>query len=216
MEIKVLKNVMIKNSAIGNDNRNLFLNNKNFVFNFISSPGAGKTTLLEQIVSHFKDKYKQAIIEGDLFTSKDAEKFQKFEIPLVQINTEGGCHLDARMIHEAIKNFTLNELDVIYIENVGNLVCPASFDLGEDLPILLLSVTEGLDKPQKYANIFRNAKVIIVTKCDLAPYCSLSLEELEKEIRTVNQTAPLHYIDIPTKKGFGELFAFLEKVINEK
>ena len=159
-----------------------------------SSPGAGKTTLLEKTLESMKDDYKFAVIEGDLYTSRDAERINKFNIPVTQINTEGGCHLDAKMIHQSIQNMDLNSLDLIFIENVGNLVCPASFDLGESYRVLLYSVTEGADKPKKYATMFKTAHVILINKVELAELCNINLKEVEEEIRSINPTCKIMHI----------------------
>ena len=194
MEVKVLKNVMIKNNAIGNDNRDNFTKNNILAINFTSSPGAGKTTLLENSLQYFVDKYNVGIIEGDLFTSRDADRLAKFDIPITQINTEGGCHLDAKMINQALNNFNLEKLDLVMIENVGNLVCPASFDLGENLRVLLYSITEGADKPKKYATMFKYAHVILINKVELADLCNVDLDSVEEEIREINPVCKIFKI----------------------
>ncbi|MBF0313063.1 MAG: hydrogenase nickel incorporation protein HypB [Oligoflexia bacterium] len=216
MEITVLKNVLIKNNAIGNDNRSLFNKNKIFVANIISSPGAGKTTLLESTLAYLTSRYRVAVIEGDLYTSRDAKRLQPFNIPIVQINTEGGCHLDARMIHGAVQSLPLDNLDIILIENVGNLVCPASFDLGEDLRILMYAVTEGTDKPQKYANIFAGAEVILVNKVDLADLCHIDLSELVDEVRSVNEKAAIFPISALKQETLVEWQQFFEEKVKAK
>ena len=189
MEIKILKNVMVKNNAIGDDNRNIFKENDLFVLNLTSSPGAGKTTLIENTLKLINDKINFAVIEGDLYTSRDAERLQDFDIPLVQINTEGGCHLDARMINHAMDDLDLGDLDLLFIENVGNLVCPAEYDLGEEKRVLLYSVTEGEDKPRKYLNMFQAADLIIINKVELAELCNIDLDSVEAEIRDINPEA---------------------------
>jgi hydrogenase nickel incorporation protein HypB len=187
MEIKVLTNVMVKNNAISQDNRALFNAAKVFTVNMTSSPGAGKTTLIESTLQLLNKR--AAVIEGDLYTTLDAERLQKFEIPLVQINTEGGCHLDARQIHQAVEDLDLRKLDIVFIENVGNLVCPAEYDLGEHKRILLYSITEGEDKPQKYLNMFQAADLILINKVELAELCRIDLDFVEEEIHRVNPQA---------------------------
>lgn len=189
MEIKVLKNVMIKNNSIGADNRSLFREKSIAVFNLVSSPGAGKTTLLENTIDKLRTKHRVAVIEGDLYTSRDAERLEKFNIPIVQINTEGGCHLDARMVSGAVKEIDIDNVDVLFIENVGNLVCPASFDLGESKRVLIYSIAEGADKPQKYSTMFKTADVIIINKVDLDKVCRVDVDQVEKEIRGINKKA---------------------------
>lgn len=189
MEIRILKNVMIKNNAIGEDNRTLFNQRKVFTINITSSPGAGKTTLIESTLKLINSQCKSAVIEGDLYTSRDAERLRGFQIPLVQINTEGGCHLDARQINHSLDSLDLEELDLLFIENVGNLVCPAEFDLGEHKRVLLYSVTEGEDKPGKYLNMFQAADLILINKIELADICRINLETVEAEIREINEEA---------------------------
>lgn len=189
MEIKIFKDVMIKNNAIGEDNRTLFNHKGVFTINLTSSPGAGKTTLIESTLKLVNNAMKCAVIEGDLYTARDAERLQDFNIPLVQINTEGGCHLDARQIHHSLGELSLDDLDLLFIENVGNLVCPAEYDLGEHKRVLLYSVTEGDDKPAKYLNMFQAADLVIINKIELAELCRIDLDYVEKEIRRINPSA---------------------------
>ena len=150
MEVKVMTNVLAKNDAIAEALQQKFKEKNIFVFNLMGSPGAGKTSLLEATLQDLVKDYKLAVIEGDLYTSKDAERIHALGIPVLQINTVGGCHLDAQMIESALDDLDLDELDMIIIENVGNLVCPAEFDIGEAMKVTVLSVTEGEDKPLKY------------------------------------------------------------------
>jgi hydrogenase nickel incorporation protein HypB len=215
MQIKVLKNVMIKNDAIGEDNRKRFREHKVYVINMTSSPGAGKTTLLENSLKSINKKYKTAIIEGDLYTSRDAERLAFHNVPLVQINTEGGCHLDARMISGAVNELNLKELDLVFIENVGNLVCPASFDLGENIGVLIYSVTEGDDKPRKYAPMFSGADVILINKVDLADVCKIDLDKLEAEIREINPKCVVFRISASDPRTLVEWNAWLDGQIGE-
>ncbi len=194
MEIKVLKNVMIKNSAIGNDNRERLLKHGVFAINITSSPGAGKTTLLENSLAELNKVHPCAVIEGDLYTSRDAIRLKDKCVPLVQINTEGGCHLDARMVSSALDNLDLEKIKLLIIENVGNLVCPSSFDLGENLRVLVYSITEGADKPMKYANMFKSAHVVLINKVDLAIACNVDIDSLEAEVKEVNQSCKVFRI----------------------
>jgi len=210
MEIKVLKNVMIKNSAVGNDNRRLFNSKGVLAVNIVSSPGAGKTTLLENSLGLIASKYKSAVIEGDLYTSRDAERLQKFNIPIVQINTEGGCHLDARMISGALKEFDIDKVDVVFIENVGNLVCPSAFDLGEQTRVLVYAITEGADKPQKYATMFKTANVVLVNKTDLAQICDVDLLAVEQEIKELNPQALILRISANNSNTLKDWICWLE------
>ena len=214
MEVKVLKNVMVKNNAIGNDNRDLFCKNNVFTINITSSPGAGKTTLLENSLENILKKHKISVIEGDLYTTRDADRLAKFNIQVVQINTEGGCHLDAKMINEAAQNIDLLNTDLLIIENVGNLVCPASFDLGEHLRVLVFAITEGSDKPTKYATMFKSAHVIIINKIDLADICKINIDALEAEIREINPAAKIFKVNATDPNSLNEWNNYLNEKIN--
>ncbi len=215
MEIKVLKNVMIKNDAVGNDNRKRFKDHKIFTVNITSSPGAGKTTLLENSLTYINKKYRTAIIEGDLYTSRDAERLTDKDSALVQINTEGGCHLDARMISGAANELDLKKLDIIFIENVGNLVCPASFDLGENTRVLIYSITEGDDKPKKYLPMFSKANVVLINKIELAQICKIDLDKLEAEIREINPMCKIFRISAVNPDSLMEWNTWLDKQVGE-
>ncbi|MFH1223882.1 MAG: hydrogenase nickel incorporation protein HypB [Pseudomonadota bacterium] len=215
MEIKVLKNVMIKNNTVGADIRRMLAERKIYSVNFVSSPGAGKTTLLQNSLKSFIRKYKTAVIEGDLYTSRDAEKLQDLDIPIVQINTEGGCHLDARMISGALNELPIDKLDFVVIENVGNLVCPSSFDLGENLRVLVYSITEGEDKPKKYATMFKTANVVIINKVDLADACKVDLKVIEKEVKEAAPNAVVFKLSANNEKTLAEWNAFLDVKISE-
>lgn len=188
MEIKVLKNVLDRNNDQAEKNRALLRKHNVVMFNMISSPGAGKTTILEKTIPELLLAKKVGVIEGDAYTSKDAERLQKFDIPIVQINTEGTCHLDSSSISSALQQLDLDQLDVIFVENVGNLICPTGFDLGEDLRIAVLSTTEGDDKPAKYPMLFRQAKAVILNKIDLIPYVQFDRESFFYDLDMLNTT----------------------------
>jgi hydrogenase nickel incorporation protein HypB len=210
LEIKVLKNVMIKNDLKADDNRATFLKNKVLSLNLVSSPGAGKTTLLENTLALLHGKYRTTVIEGDLYTSRDAERLKDYNIPIVQINTEGGCHLDARMVGGALKEFALENTDVVFIENVGNLVCPASFDLGEEARVLVYAITEGEDKPKKYETMFRTADVVLINKIDLASACNVDIEKVADEIKSINNKCMIIKISALNKSSLKEWLSWLE------
>lgn len=216
MEIKIFKDVMMKNNAIGEDNRKLFNEKSVFVLNLTSSPGAGKTTLIESTLNLINKKIKCAVIEGDLYTSRDAERLEDFNIPLIQINTEGGCHLDARQIYHSVKELSLEALDILFIENVGNLVCPAEYDLGEHKRVLIYSVTEGDDKPAKYLNMFQAADLILINKIELAELCHIDLEYVEMEIRRINPSAEISRISALAESTLGSWIQWLNKNIQSK
>ena len=186
MQVEVKTNVLAKNDAIASSLQQIFKEKHIFVFNLMGSPGAGKTSLLEATLQDLAKDYNVAVIEGDLFTSKDAERIHALGVPVIQINTVGGCHLDANMIQDAISDLDLDALDMIIIENVGNLVCPAEFDIGEAVKVTVLSVTEGEDKPLKYPLIFKESKAILLNKIDLLPYVPFDKEKAIKDIRNLN------------------------------
>lgn len=187
-----------------------------FVLNLLGSPGCGKTTLLEKTIGALKDDIKLAVIEGDLFTSKDAERIEKHGVPVIQINTAGGCHLDAGMINSVIGNLDLTSLDMIIIENVGNLVCPAEFDIGEHAKVTVLSVTEGEDKPLKYPLVFRNSQTILINKIDLLPYTNFDLEAATRDIMGINPQASLITASCRTGEGLGEWYDWLKLQVRKK
>ena len=167
MRIAVVKNILDANSKIARENRTLFESNGLAVINLMSSPGAGKTTLLEQMGNHFQGRLSIGVIEGDIQTTLDAERVAAAGLQAVQIETDGACHLDANMIQNALADLDLSSLDLLVVENVGNLVCPAEFDVGENHKVMMLSVTEGDDKPLKYPLMFKESRVLLISKVDL-------------------------------------------------
>ena len=181
-----MKNILGENEKIADENRKLFREKNVFVINLMGSPGSGKTTLLEKTLSKLAEKLKVAVIEGDLFTARDAERIERQKVPVVQINTSGGCHLDAAMIKRAAESLNLDELDLIIVENVGNLVCPAEFDVGENLKAVVLSITEGDDKPLKYPLIFKESAVAVLNKIDLLPFTNFNLEQARADLSTLH------------------------------
>ena len=171
------------------------------MFNFISSPGAGKTTILELICKTFAPQYRIGIIEGDAYTDRDAQRLAKYGVPVVQINTEGSCHLDSHSVSKALENMNLDELDLIIVENVGNLICPTAFDLGELYRIAVVSTAEGDDKPIKYPMLFREAHATILNKTDLIPYTNFSLENFRKDLDSLNGNLPKFEISSTDETG---------------
>ena len=186
MEIKVMKNILSENEKIAEENRKFFRDKKVFVINLMGSPGSGKTTLLEKTLAHLAKKINVAVIEGDLFTARDAERIERQNIPVVQINTAGGCHLDAPMIKRAAESLDLDKIDLLIVENVGNLVCPAEFDVGENMKAVVLSITEGDDKPLKYPLIFKESAVVVLNKIDLLPYTNFDIEQAREDLMTIH------------------------------
>lgn len=175
----------------------------------MSSPGAGKTTLLEHTISHLREKCRIGVIEGDIQTSVDAERIAKSGADAVQINTDGACHLDANMISEALPAINVEQLDILFIENVGNLVCPAEFDLGEDHKVMMLSVTEGDDKPEKYPLMFHEASVLLINKTDLLPYVDCDMGKIRKTVLNLNPHIKIFEISCKTEEGVGAWYRWI-------
>jgi hydrogenase nickel incorporation protein HypB len=199
--IPVEKKVLNENQRIALDLRRRFQENNVFCVNFISSPGSGKTTLLEKTLAGFAPEEKIAVLTGDLQTENDARRLARYGFPVQQIVTGGVCHLDGKMIERALEPWPLENLDVLFIENVGNLVCPASYDLGEEAKIVLLSVTEGEDKPLKYPSIFHKSSLLILTKVDLLPYVPFDIEAAEANARQVNPNIEILRVSCATGEG---------------
>lgn len=185
--IEIQKGILSENDQLAQQNRDFFSNRNIFTLNFVSSPGSGKTTILEQTISHLKDDVPISVIEGDQQTSRDADRIHETGVPVVQVNTGAGCHLDAHMIHHAMSELPLNDQSILFIENVGNLVCPALFDLGEAMKVVIISVTEGEDKPEKYPHMFDASDICIINKIDLLPYVDFNVERCKQFALQVNR-----------------------------
>jgi len=198
-EIPIKRNVLAKNDEAAAELREMFASRGVLALNLLSSPGAGKTTLLENTVGRLG--LRAAVVVGDVQTQRDADRISACGVPAIQIVTNGACHLDAAMVTNALAGLDLARIDVLFIENVGNLVCPASFDLGEDLTVVLVSVPEGDDKPAKYPKAFRIADLAVVTKTDLIPHTNFSLHRLRRDARLVN--SDLEFIELSCSAGSG-------------
>ncbi|EAX48500.1 hydrogenase accessory protein HypB [Thermosinus carboxydivorans Nor1] len=216
MEIKVMANILDKNEQIAAEVNKLLSERGIFVFNLLGSPGSGKTSLLERTIAALKDELRMAVIEGDLFTSKDAERIARHGVPVVQINTGGGCHLDASMVKNVLDKLALDDLDLIIIENVGNLVCPAEFNIGEDVKVTVLSITEGEDKPLKYPLIFKQSCVAILNKIDLLPYTEFNLQAAVDDITSINPHITLLEASCRTGEGLDRWFDWLRHQVESK
>jgi len=202
--ITIERKVLAKNDEIAQQNRDLFARHGLFVFNLVSSPGAGKTSLLERTLETLRDRVRIAVVEGDVQTDFDAQRVARYGVPVVQIVTNGGCHLEARLVQDALAAIALPGLDVLVIENVGNLVCPANYDLGEALKVVLVSTTEGDDKPLKYPGMFRNASVLVINKVDLLPYVPCDLAALRRNALQINPALRVFETSCTTKAGIPE------------
>ncbi|HNX92426.1 MAG TPA: hydrogenase nickel incorporation protein HypB [Syntrophomonas sp.] len=204
MQVRMESNLLGANDLLARKNRNLFSRQNLLVINLMSSPGSGKTTILEKTIENLDGKLNLGVIEGDLYTDNDARRIEQKGVKVIQINTEGACHLDAGMVGKAYNELPVDQLDLLFIENVGNLVCPAEFDLGEDFKAVVLSTTEGNDKPLKYPLIFREAKVILLNKIDLLPYTNFNLQQFREDLAQINPTAPVFYVSGRTGEGISD------------
>ena len=213
MEITVMSNIMEKNEEVAAEINAMLTRRGIFTVNLLGSPGCGKTSLVEQTISLLKNEFHIAIIEGDLYTSKDADRIAAYGAPVVQINTEGGCHLDAAMVKSALNQLDLNELDILIIENVGNLVCPAEFAVGEHAKVVVLSVAEGEDKPLKYPLVFRQSAAVILNKIDLLPYTDFAIDCAVRDISGLNPQAALLQVSCRTGAGVTEWLEWLKQQV---
>lgn len=216
MEIKVMKRVLDKNRDKAEQVRSRLREKSIRMYNFISSPGAGKTTLLEHTLEQLGHTFRIGIIEGDIATDRDAQRLKRFNTPIVLINTDGGCHLDSNSIDKALDAFNLDELDVLFVENVGNLVCPSHFDLGEAAKIALVSTSEGDDKPIKYPMLFRDAKAVVLNKMDILEYTNFNYNHFVKDLRDVNPNVPLMEISCTFNTGLEEWYKWIIHEIEER
>lgn len=216
MKVSVVKNILEANDRIARENRAIFDEKNLLVLNLMSSPGAGKTSLLEKTIDALKDDVKMGVIEGDIQSSQDAERIAEKGVPAVQINTGGACHLDGNMIRDTFQEFDLDSLDLLVVENVGNLVCPAEFKVGEDFKVMILSVTEGEDKPAKYPLMFHESKVLLINKIDLLPYVDCSTQRIREEALKINPELIIFEISCKTGEGLGPWCDWLKGEVKTK
>lgn len=214
MQIPVVRNVLEANEKLAQVVRERVRGI--LTLNLISSPGAGKTTLLERTLTDLSSEFKMAVIEGDLQTDNDARRVAATGVQAVQIDTDGGCHLDSKLVLQAMDHLDMEGLDILFIENVGNLVCPTEFDLGEDAKVGILSVTEGDDKPEKYPLLFNLAKALVLNKVDLLPYVNFDVERASTFARALNKDLPIFQISCTKQQGLRDWYTWLRASVQLK
>lgn len=215
-KIRVEENLFAKNQRLATVNRASFAAHQLFVLNLVSSPGSGKTSILERTLTDLKDSLQFSVLEGDQQTANDADRIAATGAPVKQINTGAGCHLDAHMVGHGVEDFDLESTDILMIENVGNLVCPASFDLGEDHKVAVLSVTEGEDKPLKYPQMFQAADLMLINKIDLLPYLRFDLEQCKAFARQVNPQIKIIELSCHSGEGMAAWYDWLHQGVKQK
>ena len=215
MEIKVLQNILGANDALARKNRDRLDRHGILTINVMSSPGAGKTSLILKTINRLKPETRVAVIEGDIASRIDADRVHAQGVPAIQINTGGGCHLEANMIEKALDNLALEKIDLLFIENVGNLICPAEFALGEHRKVMLLSLPEGDDKPYKYPLMFTEADVVLVNKIDLLPYLDFNVNAFSKAVTGLNPKAKIFQVSCKTGEGLEAWLSWLQDEIKQ-
>ncbi|MFW5487857.1 MAG: hydrogenase nickel incorporation protein HypB [Desulfovibrio sp.] len=216
MKIPVVRNILEANDRISKQLKKIFDEKGILALNLMSSPGAGKTSLLERTLTDLAGEFKMAVIEGDLQTDNDAQRVAATGAQAVQINTEGGCHLDGTMVMQALENIDLEGLDIMFVENVGNLVCPAEFSVGEDYNVALLSVTEGDDKPEKYPLLFHISAVMLLNKTDLLPYVDFDLDKATAHTKALNKDIEVFPVSCRANEGLDKWYDWLRQAVSAK
>jgi len=216
MEIKVIKDILSANNQIAERNRQRLDTNRVLAVNLMSSPGSGKTSLILETIKSVRGKVRVGVIEGDISSSLDAEKIGREGVPVVQINTGGECHLDANMTSPALDNLPLGDIDLLLIENVGNLVCPGEFELGEHRKVVLLSIPEGDDKPYKYPLLFSIADAVLVNKIDLLDYLKFDLDGFSQAVKGINQKARIFPVSCTTGRGIEDWVSWLRANLSSR
>ncbi len=213
MKVKLVTQILEANDRIAAENSKKFKDANVYVINLMSAPGAGKTSLLERTIKELKGKIKIGVIEGDIVGTDDALRIESLGVPVVQINTGGACHLDANMINDVIEDLPLRELDLVIIENVGNLVCPAEFKIGEDIKVMLLSIAEGDDKPLKYPLMFQESSALVLNKIDLLPYTNANVEKIKKDSLSLNPRLKIFEVSCKTGEGINGWTDWLQSLV---
>ncbi len=210
MEIFLDQDILSSNNKAASFNRNHFNESNTMVINIMSSPGAGKTTLLEKTIKYLSKDYRIGVIEGDLATEKDANRIREFGAKAVQINTNGTCHLDAKMIAKVLPEFSFQHIDLLFIENVGNLICPSNYDLGQEHKVVVLSVPEGNDKIVKYPVMFRRTELVLLNKIDLLPYLDFNVEQSIQDLEGINPESQLIQLSAQSEEGLHQWFEWIK------
>lgn len=213
--VKIERKVLKKNDELARENRGQFRSRNLPVLNLLSSPGSGKTTILEKTLEKLSKEIRIGVIEGDVQTDNDAQRIAKFGVPTVQIVTNGGCHLDAKLVQDALQGLPLDELELLFIENVGNLVCPANYDLGEDKKVVIISTTEGDDKPLKYPAMFRVSEVCVINKTDLLEFVDFDVETCKKNALQINPKLQFFELSARTGEGLEAWIDFLKSQVRK-
>ena len=219
MEIKILQDILESNKNVASEVKDLLKRKKIYMIDMMSSPGSGKTTLNDRLIGALKSRYRIAVIEGDIKTTKDAERLAKHNIPIYQIETDrfgGDCHLESSWVKKCLEQFDLDSLDMVIVENIGNLVCPAEFQLGDDERMVVLSVTEGEDKPAKYPLMFNTSDTMVLNKIDLLPHLDYDMKELMDNIRKVNPKIRIFQVSARTGEGMDALVEHIADRIDAK
>jgi hydrogenase nickel incorporation protein HypB len=219
MAVKVLtikEDILVANDVRAKENNDLLEKRNILMINIMSSPGAGKTTMLLKTIDDMTDKARIGVIEGDVASSVDADKINERSIPLVQINTAGGCHLDANQVNQGLNNLPLDDIDLLFVENVGNLICTAEFNLGEQKKVMILSLPEGHDKPYKYPIMFTEVDVVLVSKNDLAPLLDFDMDEFVNAVKGLNEKTEIYPISAKTGEGMDSWYLWLEKQLKNR
>ncbi len=209
-------NLLKANDFVANIIRDKMAETKTLLINITSSAGSGKTTLMQKTAARLKDKLQMAVMVGDLETERDADRIRESGIQALQIVTGGICHLEAQMVHQVLPEYKLDEIDLLFIENVGNLVCPASFDLGEDYRVTLMATTEGDDKPKKYPRMFLTSDVMLISKADLLPYLPFSVDAVTKDARDINHELEVMVISALKEEGLDAWCDWLVHKVQQK
>ena len=214
--VTIQEEILKDNNEMSKMLRARYAESGTFVVNLMSSPGAGKTSTIIETVRRLGDDIKAAVIEGDVTSTVDAEKMDAVGIPVVQINTGGSCHIDSAMIEQTLDTFDATPFDLVIVENVGNLVCPAEFEVGEDVRVMILSIPEGHDKPKKYPLMFTETEACILNKMDLLPYTDFDMDEFEQSVRSLNPNTTIFPVSMKTGEGLDPWVAWLKKRVLAK